>query len=99
MQLPANGSPHQLRAEAPGYASTTSVFSALHDGKIEIVLTEVASPLASKTPAARGRPLKRVLAAVTTPSARPTSGGPNVGCQQAFFVDTDGIKKLRPECM
>jgi hypothetical protein len=98
MQLPVNGSIHHLRAEAPGYAPSTSDFSAQRDSTIEIVLTESAAPSTNKTPTGHSWQLKHVPTAASVPAAHPTSA-PGLGCQNPFFIDSDGIKKVRPDCL
>ena len=107
IQLPINGTTHQLRAEAPGYAVNTSDFLAQRDSTIEIVLTEGAPQPAktspestSKTWPTHARPTPVTGKHVASPASAAPVARQGVGCQQqAFFVDIDGIKKLRPECL
>jgi serine/threonine-protein kinase len=94
LQLPIGNRPHRLRAEAPGYVSSSSEFSALHDGRIEIVLNAAGAANLVRVPSGGAQQVKHTPAAVGAPSAK------GVGCaQQPFMVDADGIKKFRPECL
>jgi serine/threonine-protein kinase len=50
-------------------------------------------------PGVRVRPGQPGTAAPTTEAAPPTPAPKAPNCDQPFFVDKDGIKKMRPECM
>jgi serine/threonine-protein kinase len=105
MPLVLDGSPRRLRAEAAGYQSGEVTFVATRDRQVEVLLKPViAEP--SALPSATG-PSKSH--STTTPGKGRTPGasvtkpvpGPksNPSCDQPFFVDSSGIRKLRPECI
>lgn len=101
--LPIDGKVHRLRAEAEGYASSVAEFSVLRDDSVEVSLSEASSSSASNAakrasaryaPRAAARPAEPAKPAVAAPTAEKKPV-----CDHPFFVDTDGIKKIRPECM
>lgn len=98
--LPIDGVVHRLRAEAPGYSSGVEEFSVTGDAALAVDLVKAAAP---DQPSARGvRHTYRVTKparAVPPASAAPVVVAPRPACARPFFVDTDGIKKLRPECI
>lgn len=97
--LPVNGTVYKLRAEAPGYATGVEEFSPTRDADIEITLQKVPGSADKHAPRATARGA-RVVA--PPPAAKPSAAAPvatpKVNCSQPFFVDSDGIKKLRAEC-
>lgn len=97
--LPINGTVYRLRAEAPGYATGVEEFSPTRDGDVEITLQKVASAT-EKHPSKTGvrGPRQPVAAPAPKPSAVTPAPAPKPNCSQPFFVDSDGIKKLRAEC-
>lgn len=102
--LPINGSVYRLRAEAPGYSTGVEEFSPTRDGEIEINLQK-ATTASSEKAASRGARGVRIATPPPNPAAAkpsapaPASAAPaKVSCAQPFFVDSDGIKKLRPDC-
>jgi hypothetical protein len=92
-RLAIDGSQHQLRAEAEGYRTSVRSFIAARDEVIDIRLEKLA---AEHQPGAVPRVTTRKPAAAPKPSANPQ---PAVDCKQPFFIDSDGIKKIRPACL
>jgi hypothetical protein len=86
--LPMDGKVHELRAEADGYRTASAQFAALDDGVVDLRLERIEPPPALK-PRPSGSPRS-----VTSSKARPA-----VNCAKPFFVDSDGIKKVRPGCL
>lgn len=87
--LPSDGKVHQLRAELGGYQSSSAEFMATRDDVIELRLEALKATSASKGTAAP-HPARSV-------AHKP--GATKSGCAQPFFVDSDGIKKVRPGCL
>lgn len=102
---------HSLRAEAPGYLASSAEFTVRHDDTVALSLTKAEEPAsvvpppsasAASTPGAwsKGRVTKSRAVRLATPQPvsevrheKPTR------CAQPFFVDSDGIKRIRPECL
>lgn len=91
-RLPLDGRELQLRAEAEGYRTATRAFVPTRDGTIEVALEKLPaeSPPGSRPPATKRKP---------TLASKPASKAPSVDCTQPFFLDRDGIKKIRPGCL
>ncbi|HVY25654.1 MAG TPA: protein kinase [Polyangiaceae bacterium] len=87
--LPPDGKVHQLRAELAGYQVSSAEFMATRDAVIELRLDALKATLAPRTTAAPhpARQIARKSSAVKS------------NCAQPFFVDSDGIKKVRPGCL
>lgn len=86
--LPMDGKVHELRAEADGYRTASAQFAALDDGVVDLRLEKI-----EPGPALKSRP---------SGSARTGSlskARPPANCAKPFFVDSDGIKKVRPGCL
>jgi serine/threonine-protein kinase len=99
--LPINGAVYKVRAEAPGYSIGVEEFSPTRDAEIEITLQK--TPTASEKPSTRpnARTTRVTPPAPVVPSTKPSAAPaspPKPNCSQPFFVDSDGIKKLRAEC-
>lgn len=87
--LPADRRVHQLRAELNGYQASSAEFLATRDEVVELRLAALEATPAVKTQA-------------KTQPARQVARKPGVAksnCAQPFFVDSDGIKKIRPGCL
>jgi len=100
--LPVDGTVHRLRAEAKGYASEVVELSPTHDDSVALELTPISAPAPSKRVSTR--PFvgagKRLPPAPTPASAAPAPEVPKKpACDQPFFIGSDGIKKIRPECL
>jgi serine/threonine-protein kinase len=86
--LPSDAKVHQLRAELAGYQTASAEFTAMRDDVVELRLDALKA-----TAGANSAPARRSLPATRKPNpAKPS-------CAQPFFVDSDGIKKVRPECL
>lgn len=92
-RLAIDGSEHQLRAEAEGYRASVRSFVAARDEVIDIRLEKLA-PVGQPDRVPRDTTHKP--AAAPKPSTKPR---PAVDCAQPFFVDSDGIKKIRLACL
>ena len=101
--LPIDGKLHHVRAEAEGFVSESVELSPTRDDSI--VLTLKPAPASAKRVVSR-------RAVVTGKQAAPVASGKQVAtassapavqkkpaCDQPFFLDSDGIKKIRPECL
>jgi serine/threonine protein kinase len=103
--LPADGSTHSLRAEAKGHAPRSLEFSANGDLTVDISLTPIAQPPATadaktgpvRGPVRGGRPIVSRPVTTAAPAASPAAP-PKADCSSPFFLDADGIKRVRPEC-
>ncbi|HTQ04440.1 MAG TPA: serine/threonine-protein kinase [Polyangiaceae bacterium] len=104
---------HRFRAEADGFNTATSEFTSRQDTKLELSLAQTtpAAPATAEDEAAattnkgRTRAVRGVHARPVegpaggpAPTAAATSA-PKANCDAPFFVDKDGIKKMRPECL
>lgn len=88
--MPADGTPHQLRAELEGYEPASADFSATRDQVVDLQLGQLLPPPETK---------RRTVAPRRTSSPAKKPQAATAGCAQPFFVDTDGIKKVRPGCL
>lgn len=86
--LPKDGKLHVLRAEAAGYHAATAEFTSTNDSLVELKLEKL-EPVPVQPP--------RVARPTTTP--KPSRPPVATNCAQPFFIDKDGIKKLRPACL
>jgi hypothetical protein len=87
--LPSDGRVHQLRAELAGYQTASAEFTATRDDRVELSL-EALKTAASSAVTSRARPLR--------PATKGSSRSkPN--CAQPFFIDADGIKKIKRDCL
>ncbi len=89
--LPQDGALHVLRAESDGYHPATAEFTVAKDDSVELRLEKL-EPAPKAPPAASAAPQ-----AVSRPKPKPAPRVAN--CAQPFFIDKDGIKKLRPACL
>jgi eukaryotic-like serine/threonine-protein kinase len=87
--LPSDGKVHELRAELAGYQTASAQFAATRDDVVELRLDALKSATSAKS-TAPPRPVRQVTKKVTATK-------PN--CAQPFFVDSDGIKKVKPGCL
>jgi serine/threonine-protein kinase len=103
--LPADGSTHSLRAEAQGHAPRTLEFTANGDLTVDISLrpnvqapaTAEAKAAPARGPVRGGRPIVGRPVTTAAPAASPATP-PKPDCSSPFFLDADGIKRVRPEC-
>jgi hypothetical protein len=82
---------HTLRAEAEGYHAATAEFTSGNESVVELKLEK---PEPVVPPARPTRPATRRFATAPQPSPAHVAK-----CAQPFFIDNDGIKKLRPACL
>jgi len=90
--LPVDGKRHLLRAESEGFDTATAEFAATRDDVVELRLEKLAAP---------SRPGRRLASPPTKAPAATApvkSAAPAANCAQPFFIDADGIKKIRPGC-
>ncbi|HEY3495693.1 MAG TPA: serine/threonine-protein kinase [Polyangiaceae bacterium] len=111
--LEIDGAIHRLKAEADGFATATAEFKATRDTVLELslnALTESPSPVEAPSSSASSkkpsggrnwkRPPEPPVAPPPTPTPTPTPAtGKPASCAAPFFVDKDGIKRIRPECL
>jgi hypothetical protein len=102
--LPADGSTHALRAEAEGHAPRSLEFTATGDLTVDLSLTPLSKAAAAapepKSASPRGVPRSRPVARPTAPAPvnSPAVTVAKPDCSSPFFLDSDGIKRVRPEC-
>jgi serine/threonine-protein kinase len=80
---------HILRAEAEGYHAATAEFTSANESVVELKLEKL-EPVVQQAPRATRR---------LTTNRKPSPASTAVNCAQPFFIDKDGIKKLRPACL
>jgi len=109
--MAVDGSTHVLRAVAPGFSEATREFSATSDGTFELSLSAVGNDRDHDNKSKSGGAvfIRRGGARVPSgpaaaPSAPVTSAPPPAtaaakpDCDSPFFLDKDGIRRVRPEC-
>jgi hypothetical protein len=101
--LPVDGKVHLLRAEAEGFQPATAEFSPTHDDAIELRLEKSDSGNSSSSSKSSshiggGHRLSAAAAAKAATTAAAAKPAPTNNCAQPFFIDSDGIKKIRPGC-
>jgi serine/threonine-protein kinase len=89
--LANDGKIHTLRAESEGYYAATAEFTVPKDEGVELRLEKLETKVKAAPAASAVR--QTVLA------PRPKLAPPAANCAQPFFIDKDGIKKLRPACL
>jgi eukaryotic-like serine/threonine-protein kinase len=97
--LPADGKTHVLRAEAPGFSDASTEFEPTRDTALELTLAPLArvsepSGTSPRRVVRGGRP----AAPVGKPTASVAQPSPKPDCESPFFLDKDGIRRVRPEC-
>ncbi len=102
--LPVDGKVYKLRATAPGYIESVSEFSPTRDEAVEMALQKAAPAPAASSEPQKPRGKVRWVApqpapAAPAPVASPAKPSKPASCAQPFYVDSDGIKKVRPECL
>ncbi len=108
-QLPRNpfvatwtGDTHTVRAEAPGYATRSLVVTPDHDTDVTLAL----DPIRSFRGYVPSHATTSTLASSTASPQPPPAPAPNSApvhksdaCNPPFFVDSDGIKRFKPDCL
>ncbi len=103
--LPIDGKVYKLRASAPGYIETVSEFSPMRDesgraGAPKMPSDQGALVRSAQDPGARCAGCRqRRPPRLRRPASSPTKPSKPASCAQPFYVDSDGIKKVRPECL
>jgi serine/threonine-protein kinase len=104
--LPIDGKVYKLRASASGYVETVSEFSPTRDEVVELALQKSAVEQAPSAEPHKGKGKVRwapaappPAAATPAPASSPAKPSKPASCAQPFYVDSDGIKKVRPECI
>ncbi len=100
--LPMDGTSHRLRAEAEGFEPKIVDFVASKDETIELSLTAVPEPPASarrRAPVVRVPPRPAAAPPPAPAAATPAPAAKKPNCEHPFFIDSDGIKKLRKDCL
>lgn len=101
--LPIDGSAHRLRAEAEGYAPEDIELSPTRDDSVALTLKRISETAKRAPPRGYLGAGKRIAPAPPAPEAPKKPTTPEVAkkpaCEQPFFLDSDGIKKIRPECL
>jgi serine/threonine protein kinase len=102
--LAIDGKVYKLRAVAPGHLESVSEFSPMRDEAVEMTLQKIAPEQAPTSEAQKPRGKVRwvapaPVAAAPAPVASPAKPSKPASCAQPFYVDSDGIKKARPECL
>jgi hypothetical protein len=102
--LAIDGKVYKLRAVAPGYIESVSEFSPMRDEAVEMTLQKAAPEQAATSETQKPRGKVRWVApppaaAAAAPAASPAKPSKPASCGQPFYVDSDGIKKVRPECL
>lgn len=93
--LPIGDATHELIAEADGYARSAHAFKVASSTTITLELTR--APEAKKTSGTRMRvaPPSAVIPAAPPVVTKPAAAA----CDNPFFVDAQGIKRVRPNCL
>lgn len=85
---------HKLRAEAPGYIPRTVEFSKVKSIAIVLTLERMAPAKGAASTRAGG-----AVGTATVPSATAVATDVKQACAVPYFIDDQGIKKFKPECM
>ncbi len=102
--LATDGARHTLRAEAPGYETRRLEFVPSADATLELELPKVVDKEKTspdqRTQSAARAPRRHSAGPAAPPASNPTSppASPRVDCSNPFFLDADGIKRIRAEC-
>jgi len=96
--LPKDDKIHVLRAELTGYQNASAEFAVTTDNTVELHLDKLqpAAPVASAP--SRGSASHSPAHGASATRSRPSSPAA-ANCSQPFFIDSDGIKKIRPACL
>lgn len=106
LKLPVNNVKHTLVVEAKGFATQTHAFEVKAPVTIVLDLVETRDAKAPKSPA-RIRQMVRPAAATPAPAApaapapqaaQPKAPAAPAACDNPFYVDAEGIKRVRPGC-
>ena len=104
-QLPKDSNPHELRAEAPGYAAQTLAVSLDGPSNLDVTLLKAARVEGSvphKGVASTKRAGTSPIAsgpAHTAAAAAAVQAGKKPQCDPPYTIDEKGIRRMRPECL
>jgi serine/threonine-protein kinase len=92
------GNVHRVSASADGYASATREFRADENGSVKLLLQRLPPPPSASVAGAK-RPPRRAAPPRPTSSPSAPAVAPSDPCAQPFYVNVEGRKAIRPECM
>jgi len=90
--LPKDSAVHRVRAELAGHRTASAEFVSTSDQVLDLKLEEVSMEQKNVKTSSTSRPRPKAFAG--TPVTRKS----NV-CAEPFYVDVDGIKKIKPACL
>jgi serine/threonine-protein kinase len=85
----ADGSEHEVRAEADGYVSRTAKITGDRDAEVVLKLERL--PIEKRKVTSASLPVTRKVGT--------TAGGAKPGCDPPFTIDGHGVKKFKVECL
>jgi len=86
-----DGAPHKVHAEAPGYNPRTITITPDRNADFNVMLDPIRGAGRPAPPPVA--PPKPAPAVENTPAPRSSK------CNPPYFIDSDGIKKFKPECL
>ncbi len=103
--LTIDSAPHTIRATAQGFETESKIVTFENDVDVRLTLSRPKSPThATPPPPSRAaasresRPTAPIAGAPAAPAAAaPPAFAPN--CNPPFTIDTEGIRRMKPECM
>ena len=100
--MPADGSQHVVRAEAPGYSTGRVVVMLEKDTEVVLALEKSNKPVVQSGPPRVTRPSAPRTVAPAQPAAAPPPAPPapaKPDCNPPYFIDSQGIKRYKADCM
>jgi hypothetical protein len=104
--LPVNDESHKLVGEAEDYESETLLFKVTKDDRLKLELSPVKSTGKTKRTVGGGRRVAPPSAAgaaegpgAPATNAAPPAKTPTESCDNPFYLDAQGIKRVRPGCL
>ncbi|KYF71373.1 hypothetical protein BE11_08995 [Sorangium cellulosum] len=88
-RMEKSGAAHEVRAEAPGYASARAEIVLDRNVDLDLVLEQEKRDAAPAPP----HPVKRA------PTAEPAAPPPEADCNPPYDFNEHGIKKFKPACL
>jgi hypothetical protein len=100
-RMGADGMPHVIRAEAPGFASGTHAFVANREVAVILSLARTEEPSHGEAKKAHAVALPPSVAPVRAePTTPTTTTPPQDDCKVSpYYIDSRNIKVVRPECL
>jgi serine/threonine-protein kinase len=89
----ADGSQHIIEAAAEGHSPESAAVLAENDAEVRLSLDPTAATAVAQPSPSRARLPRSAAAPVAVPSAK----GPD--CNPNFFIDEQGVKRFKVECM